>query len=105
MLKPLLISVSLSASIFVGSVIIDDIKPDVEYTTAYTSLENVLKNALFLSDLGTENAIFLSYSELVKEIPNLTYNFATDKLTYQIDNVCLVGELVNNKYEISDCNL
>ena len=103
MLKPLLISVSLSGSLLVGSLLWQEIQPDVENTVSYTSVENVIKNASFLRDLGTENAVFLSYSEVVKDIPNLIYNATDNSIEYRTETSCNIAYLTDNSYKISVC--
>ena len=103
MLKPLLISASLSGSLLVGSFLWQEIQPDVENTVSYTSVENVIKNASFLRDLGTENAVFLSYSEVVKDIPNLIYNATDNSIEYRTETSCNIAYLTDNSYKISVC--
>ena len=100
-MKNLVVVASLSASLVAGSILWQQIQPDVENTVSYTSVENVLKNALFLRDLGTENPVKTSYLEVTKEISNLTYFDETVK--YQTETSCYVGILTPDNYQISVC--
>ena len=101
MMKSLIITASLSASLVAGTVLWQEIQPNVESTVSYTSVENILKNALFLSDLGTNSPVFVSFSEVKKDISNLIYFDETVK--YQTDTSCYIGKLTSDFYKISDC--
>ena len=101
MIKSLLIATSLSASLVAGSVLWNEIQPNVESTVSYTSVDNVLKNASFLRDLGTKNPVETSYLEVKKQIPNLVY--FDEAVKYQTETSCYVGILTPDYYQISEC--
>ena len=103
MLKPLITAVSLSASLLVGSLLWQEIQPKVEDTVSYTSLDNVLKNASFLRDLGQENALKISFLEVTKDIPNLEFDENFQSVKYATDKACYIGYLTDDSYKIVEC--
>lgn len=103
MLKPLILTLSITSSLVVGSVLADQLVPEVENTVSYTSVENVLKNALLLSNLGDISPVLSSFNELIKDNENIIYSGETIK--YRTDTSCYSGalDLAHNKYIISVC--
>ena len=103
MLKSLIVTTTLTGSLLVGSLLWQEIQPNVENTVSYTSLDNVLKNASFLRDLGDENALKTSFSEVVKDIPNLEFDENSQFIKYATETSCYIGYLTQDYYKISVC--
>lgn len=103
MLKTLIVTTTLIASAVVGTVLIDDIKPQVDNTVSYTSIENLMKNALYLANLGTDLPVFVSYNEKFKDNPELTY--FDESIKMRSGDSCFIGDLniAKNYYNISVC--
>lgn len=103
MLKTLLVTTTLITSAVVGTILIDDIKPQVDSTVSYTSVENLMKNALYLSNLGTDLPVFVSFNEKFKDNPDLIYSDESIKM--RSGDSCVIGTLniAKNYYNISDC--
>lgn len=103
MLKPLILTLSITSSLVVGSILSEQLVPEVENTVSYTSVENVLKNALLLSNLGDISPVLSSFNELIKPNENIIYTGETIK--YLTENACYSGalDIAHNKYIISVC--